>query len=57
MPKEIFVANISDYFTKTLEATFLLREIEEKEPAESRQYNAAGFLRYRMGYDLGRTYD
>ncbi len=37
MAKEIYAANIAEHFTKTVETTFLLREITKKETQENKK--------------------
>ncbi len=37
MAKEIFAADITEHFTKTVETTFLLREITKKETRENKK--------------------
>lgn len=57
MPKEIFVTNISDYFTKTLETTFLLREIEEKESSDNRKKHYNIMLQDSSGIVWGTIWE
>ena len=37
MAKEVYADQIAEYFTKTLESTFLLKEITKKETREGRK--------------------
>ncbi len=53
MAKDIFAAGIAEHFTKTVETTFLLREITKKETQENRKQYYDILLQDSSGTPVG----
>ena len=57
MPKNIYISGISDFFTKTIETSFYVRNIAEKQTSESKKRYLEVLLQDSTGTIFGTIWE